>query len=544
MAGLLSALIQRAERAPNSQQFISVSSSGEEVVCTAASLLYEGRRYASAYLAKGAQPGQAVLISLKPGPDLFHAFIGALIVGCVPSMMPFPSAKQDPKLFWHSHRALFQHIGGGIFVTFEDNVPLVSAEIPSDLLHIITPAYATAQSPTAALYPWDEEAVCCLQHSSGTTGLKKGVTLTFSAIEAQVNSYKAALGLKEDDTIVSWLPLYHDMGFVATFLMPLVTGNKSVIMSPFDWTTSPMSLFDLLVRHDGRFVWLPNFAFNHLVNAAFEDEPVRDLSGIKAFINCSEPCKSETFDRFAARFAEWGIREDQLQVCYAMAETIFSVSQTQIGQIVKRIKVSKSALQERSEILLEEGPGDVIELLSNGPLLNGIELRTQGSGVGEIQVRGEFVFKGYYKNPDQTAKAFEGDWYRTGDIGFIYDEEVYILGREKDLIIVYGKNFFAHEIEALVSTVPGVKAGRVAAFGIFNDRVGSEEAILVAEMASPANDAGALRTDIKKILENAIGLVPKKIMIVEQGWLVKSTSGKVSRKENRAKYIEYSERSI
>jgi fatty-acyl-CoA synthase len=331
---------------------------------------------------------------------------------------------------------------------------------------------------------------------------------------------------------VSWLPLYHDMGFIATFLLPLTLGNHTVMISPFEWLSKPARLFDLMERFNGKYTWLPNFAFNHLVLSADGEVP-RNLSHVKAFINCSEPCKSQTFDAFLDRFASWGVRSEQLQVCYAMAETVFAVSQTSPATPTRRLTVSNSAVTERDSLSLD-GP-DPVCVLSAGKPIDGIEVRIDGTEVGEILVRGKFVFRGYYKR--ESSEVFSDDWYRTGDIGFLWQDELYVLGRKRDLIIALGKNFFAHELEELVHGVAGIKPGRAVALGIYNADVGSEDVVIIAEPLYEA-DRHQVRLAIRRALENAVGVVPRRILLVEPGWLIKSTSGKISRSENLRKYHE------
>jgi acyl-CoA synthetase (AMP-forming)/AMP-acid ligase II len=528
-AGLLAPFVARYRESPSAVQFVLAHADGSDVV-THAMLWDGGQRYAHLYRRRRAEPGSVVLIALRSSADLLYAFVGAILAGCVPAMMPLPSTKQDPQRFWDGHDRLFRHIGGAIMVTDAADAPQFGAGIAAGLLSIITSADAVPDRGAPILWAWDPDAVCCLQHSSGTTGLKKGVTLTARAIASQISSYGTAIGLRADDVICSWLPLYHDMGFVATFLLPLLTGVRAVIISPFAWLSNPLSLFDLIADHRGTLAWLPNFAFNHLANSA---DPARrvDLSGMRAFINCSEPCKPSSFDRFLAAFGDWGVSVDQLQTCYAMAETVFAVSQTRPGSPARRCQVSARGLRDHC---LEFTGDDCITLQGNGPPIDGMAVRIDGpDGVGEILVRGDCVFDGYFKR--DSAGSFSDGWYRTGDLGFLYEGDLYILGRQKDLIILLGKNFYAHEIEQAVGEVDGVKAGRVVALGIFNDAIGSEECHIVLERTAVVADR-PLRLAVKSRLLDLLGLVPKKISIVEQGWLIKSTSGKMSRADNSEKY--------
>ena len=201
-AGLLAPFVARYREAPSTVQFVLAHADGRDVV-THAMLWDGGQRYAHLYRRRRAEPGSVVLIALRSSPDLLYAFVGAILAGCVPAMMPLPSTKQDPQRFWDGHDRLFSHIGGGIMVTDAADAPEFGAAIAAGLLSIVTPADAVPDRGDPILWAWDPDAVCCLQHSSGTTGLKKGVTLTARAIATQIASYSSAIGLRADDVICS-----------------------------------------------------------------------------------------------------------------------------------------------------------------------------------------------------------------------------------------------------------------------------------------------------------------------------------------------------
>jgi fatty-acyl-CoA synthase len=528
---MLNSIISKATAHPREILFTFVD--GDVVrKLTYENIILESRRFAALIISKGAKSGDVVLISLRQGPDLVYSFLGAVMVGCIPSMMPYPTSKQDPNLFWSSHNALFKHLGGGYLITFEDNIAGVLANVEVNLLHLITPSELSSNLIEEDYFNWDPSQVCILQHSSGTTGLKKGVPLTFSMLEKQVKSYSKSINLNHDDVFVSWLPLYHDMGFITTFIIPLIYGNHSVIMSPFEWLITPQKLFTLIDDYKGSYIWLPNFAFSHLARSIREDFRA-DLSSVKAFINCSEPCKASTFDLFMKSFGHLAIRRSQLQVCYAMAESVFAVTQTEINRDVSVLYVSESALREKKSVSLSGN--DLIPLLSVGKLVDGLNLNIIGGGqVGEISLKGDFIFSGYYKVTSDYC--FNNNYYLTGDIGFIHENELYLLGRVKDTIIVLGKNFFAHEIEDVINIVEDIKPGRSVAIGIENSEVGSEDVIIVIETEDFSN-TDFLRREVKHKLEGVLGLIPRKIVFVQHGWLVKSTSGKISRAENLKKYL-------
>jgi acyl-CoA synthetase (AMP-forming)/AMP-acid ligase II len=541
--GFLAHFLSRASQDPD-RLLVTIYKNKEPISLTYAGVSRLAETYAALLRERGALPGDVTLISLPTSPDLFAAFLGALLIGCVPSFMPLPSIKQDAALFWATHAALFSHIGNAFLVTSLENRTDIESHIPSGLRGIITSHEARNSKgvPLTEVYDWQPNEIACLQHSSGTTGLKKGVALSFAKIALQIEIYAKAIALSEADTIVSWLPLYHDMGFIACFLMPLTIGNPLIMLDPFEWLADPLFLFELIDKHDGRYAWMPNFAFNHLVNVAFDDDRKVDLSRLRALINCSEPCKPDTFRSFASRFASWGLSQNSLQICYALAEAVFAVSQTRMGE--SSIQVSLPVPHRGLAVgTAEFDPAD--KILSVGRPLPTVEIAVFNESceavgdeaIGQIGLRGPYIIDGYYRDEERTKKVFHEGFYLTGDLGFVRAGELFILGRLDDLIITLGKNIFAHDVEAIVGSVKGTKPGRAIAFGLYNATIGSEEIIIVAEKDAALTDELGIRNGIRSRLAAILGVVPKAILIVDAGWLIKSTSGKISRHENRLKYI-------
>ena len=551
-AGFLDAFLRRAASEPEAAAIV-VYGGHTASTLTNAALKAGALRWASVFRSRGARAGDVILLSLPLCADLIEGFLGALCAGCVPSIMPVPSVKQDPALFWSSHNRLFARLGGGLILTTAENGAAIATHVRDATMTVLTPDdLATVRAPDdERVHPWRPDDTVCLQHSSGTTGLKKGVALSFAAIDAQLEAYARALGIGCRDTIVSWLPLYHDMGFVACLLLPLALGTRSVLLDPFDWLVDPLSFFEAIERHAGAFAWLPNFAFAHLVAAAgddpFEgdDERRADLSSLRALVDCSEACRPETLAAFERRFAGWGLRPACLRTCYAMAETVFAVTQSIEGRAPPVVRVDRAML-EAGRLLPAEGDEDGgVALVSSGVPLAGVDVTildehhdpAEPDRVGQIAIKAPFLFAGYHGEPDRTAAAFHQGSYLTGDLGFRMGDELFILGRRDDLLVLLGRNVYANEVEALLGDVPGLKPGRVLALGLHDEAVGSQQLIILAERSDDRVDPHDVRVGIRNRLEGTLGITPRRIVFVEAGWLVKSTSGKINRGENRRKFL-------
>ena len=560
MLTVLSALEHHARLTPSKPAFV-IGRKGEWTQVSYADLLDESERWAGIWLGLGLAQKSVVFIVLQHCPEMYPVFLGAMRAGLIPSLMPFPSAKQDAQLYWRSHQDLFNRILPACVVTYSELLEPICRI--ADLATCQVVDVARAREAPGLVLPLapdmeDPGSIAVLQHSSGTTGLKKGVALTWRQIRDQVDSVAHALHANGEDRIVSWLPIYHDMGLIATFLLPVTLGAMVVSIDAFEWLTRPDMFFDEIARFRGTICWLPNFAFNHLIRTRDRDRHY-DLSSMRAVIDCSEPCKPETIENFIQVFEPHGLRPDAVQVCYGMAEIVFAATQTPSGTQPRRVTIDRAALSERSEIVqLPDDAAGGVRFLSVGRPIKDVELRitaratggiarlarglaeigigSKRQGVtiaGEIEVRSPFLFDGYFRNPAATDAGMEGSWFRSGDIGFILDGELYVCGRSKEMLIVHGRNYYANDIEALVNKLAGVKPGRVVAVGVFDSVTGTEEAVVLAETTLPdLADRAELEMAIRKRVFDVLNLTLRRVDIAGEGTLVKTTSGKISRNEN------------
>ncbi len=492
----------------------------------------------------GLRPGDLVVIAHTQSLESIYAFWGAMLMGAVPSMFPTLTEKLDPDIYMRDMAKLARLSGVAAVLTTDAFAPALRPHMPC-------PVYGPAdyRAPAAAPFAPHRPApveIAFLQHSSGTTGLQKGVALSHAAVLNQLAAYSDAIGLREDDVFVSWLPLYHDMGLIAGFLMPLVLGAPLVLMSPFDWVSHPALLFRAIHDHRGTLCWLPNFAYNHCARRIRR----RDSEGLSAasmrlFVNCSEPVRHDSHQLFLERFAGNGVRPEMLGVSYAMAENTFAVTQTPPGAPARLDVIDGLELDRNSYAtsVAEDHPRARV-LVSCGPTIPGTEARVVDDdgdplpdrAVGQIAIRSNCLMTGYYKRPD--LQPFDGDgWFLTGDMGYVAGGEVYVAGRRKDLIINAGKNVYPADIEAIVNEVPGVKAGRAVAFGVADEREGTELVAVVAEVATRDEDE---RREIGRAIRREVArratVTVSYVHLVGPRWLLKTSSGKLARDANRDKW--------
>ncbi len=526
--------------------------------------------YAHAYAAAGLQPGEVVVLILQHGPALVFAFWGAVLGGVIPAIMPFLTEKLAPEKYRQELAALVAITQPAAIVTYAEFAPEVAAALgPASSVRqvLIAADIAPDAAPDLDALPGLRRApadVALLQHSSGTTGLQKGVALSHQAIFNQLAAYTTALRLNADDVIVSWLPLYHDMGLIAGFVMPVLCGVPLVLLSPFDWVRAPYRLMQAVSQYRGTLTWLPNFAFNFCAQKTRDrDLQGVDLSSWRAVINCSEPMRAESHDAFAARFAPFGLRAEALATCYAMAENVFAVTQggltgpVAVDEIDRRALITEQVARPVS-VVHDGADADTPErlrMLSAGRPLPNVRLRVLADAgpdgvrrelperhVGELALQSDCLLTGYFHRPDLTDLAFYEGWYLTGDLGYVADGEVYVSGRRKDLIIVGGKNVHPGDLETLAGEVPGVHPGRVVAFGVFNTDAGTEEVIVVAEMdeeqlAGDDQARYALADAVRQYINRGSDVAVRQVHLVGPRWVLKTSSGKVARAANREKYL-------
>ena len=541
-------LLRRLEEEPEAEACRLVHSNGTLSSVTVHTLLERAMAYAQVY-GSATSERKIVGVCLYHSLDLHAAFLGALWAGHIPTMLAPPSPRMETAKYSQSFCRMLEHIRPSFVVVDHEASEgldgLSLAKFPeSKLIDPVTVPAAGFVAP----FEGQAEDIAVLQHSSGTTGLQKGVALSHPAIVNHNRRYAERLKLSKADKIISWLPLYHDMGFVACFLLPLLERNLFIELYPFDWVLRPVSLLEQIRKNRATLCWMPNFGFQFLADSIRPGQVADDLdlSSIRAWVNCSEPVHHAAYQAFFARFNKNGVRWEQFTASYAMAENVFAVSQSMRGEY-SVVKVNRPEFVRAGRIVLDEA-SDAIELVSNGRPVAGSEVAVldhQGqplpeNHVGELAIRGDYRFSGYFHRDDLTRDSMTDDgWYRTGDLGFVRAGEIYVTGRQKDLIIIQGRNFYPADIERIVAEVEGITAGRVVVFGLPIEKTGTEGLVVLAEAIDYAGEQSKhLALRIRNRVAQELDCAPFDVRIVPPRWLVKSTAGKLARNDNRKKYLE------
>lgn len=459
-------------------------------------------------------------------------YLAALSLGSIPAILTPPNRKLNKKYYAETMAAVLERIHFGAVVTDVEGLPLRTPAL--------APLTFEPLNDVRRLSALDEQRpdASFLQFSSGTTGIKRGVMVTDDAVLAQLRIYGTALGLNEQDCIVSWLPLYHDMGFIACLNMPLACGVPCVMLDPIDWVANPALFLKAASQYRATLAWHPNFAYAFMAQRVREEDTLGvDLSSLRGLVNCSEPVTHESQQQFAQRFARLGLSEGVFFGCYAMAETTYALTHGTAADPGYLDRIGPVGVATSREIHV-----------SVGRALPGVELSirdAQGQElpdrrVGEIWAKSPFNFTGYHKDPEATAQAFADGWYKTGDLGYYAGGEFYVSGRKKDVLIVGGVNVFPQDIEDMVSLAEGMRSGRVTAFSEFDPRLQTEQVIILAESEHHDNETKAqeIVVNVRQRILACFQIANFKLHLVAPEWLVKSSSGKMARSANRQKWTE------
>lgn len=492
-----------------------------------------------------------VVIILRSEAMLLSTWLAPLLLGAIPSLFPWPTEKLSREFYERSVSTLLGICGATTLVT------------TGDLLDTLRPLTEKAASLHALvtiddiipdeelLFPrpeWlaDPERITILQHSSGSTGLQKGIALSSRAVLNQIETYGRALKVTARDRIANWMPLYHDGGLIAGFMQPLTQGLELSILSPIDWVHDPALLLRAISTDRATLCWLPNFAYNFIATRI----PTRrlagiDLSSMRAFINTAEPVRVASHDTFRARFMPYGLPPLALTTSYGTAENTLAITQSDPDRPVNVDVVDRLTLARDGRAAASSAESASLAMLSSGPPIPGTELRVLDADghdlgerlVGEFALRSGCMLTEYYRRPDVTARAFRDDWYLTGDYGYVAGGEVYVTGRKNDLIIVAGNNIYPQDLEFVADGVPGVHPGRTVAFGVENERMGTEDVVVVVE-AEAGRSAEQVEEDVRAAIAHQSDCIARTVYVVPPMWLIKTSSGKISRTRCKAKFLE------
>lgn len=507
-------------------------------------------------LAEEGRPGDRVVILMAPGPSFVVAFVACLYSGliAVPAFLPdvMNAERSVPRL-----RAIAQDaeavciVTDDLFLTFREQLWAVAPDLARTPWLLADEAMRDADPDAWSDPGISGDSVAFIQYTSGSTALPKGVVLTHANLLANSELISAICRLDGEFSGVSWLPPYHDMGLIGGVLQPLYQGAPMVLMSPMDFLARPRRWLQAISDHSATVSPAPNFAFELCVRRIPpEQREGLDLSSWRVAFNGAEPVRVATLERFAEAFAPCGWRPETMVPCYGLAEGTLLVSGHGPERSTVITAFDRDALA-KGEARPADDPNSAEQLVACGGPGEGHDLRivepdtsaeVSDGDIGEIWLSGPSVGRGYWGRRRQTREIFgatleggDGPYLRTGDLGFLHDDELYVAGRIKDLIIVRGRNLYPQDLEGLAEGVPGVRAGCVAAFGIATDDESTDALAVVAEVnEATLGDPEAAVAAIRSAITEQYQVSPSRVALIRARTLAKTSSGKVQRHAAKA----------
>lgn len=515
--------------------------------------LWDGAARIAAALAAqhGVRRGDTVAIMLPTGLDFLQAFMGVQAAGAVAVPLYPPWRLDRIGEYLQRQSRILANAESRVLISTREAVPLARMlRGAAPALHTITTTEVlrSAAKPVTET-PGSRGEPAMIQYTSGSTGDPKGVLLTHANLLANIRAIAAGLELRGTDVGVSWLPLYHDMGLIGAWLCTLVYGIPLGLMSPLSFLGRPERWLWAIHERRATVSAAPNFAYE-LCARKVRDDAIEglDLSCWRSALDGAEPVNVGTLERFARRFERYGFRREALMPVYGLAESTVALCFPPVGRAPRIDRVARNSFEQSGHAYpAPNGDPTALSFVSVGRPLPEHEVRIVGDTgevvldrtVGRLVFRGPSCMAGYYRNDEATASAtFEGSWLESGDLGYRADGELYVTGREKDLIIKGGRNLVPEEVEEIAAAVNGIRRGCIAAFGLADDRTGTERLIVLAESRAKSDaERERLARDVTVGIATALGVPPDDVRVVPPATVPKTPSGKIRRSAARDLYI-------
>lgn len=545
---LLEVLAWHCQHHPDRTHILLIQDDFPEESLAYSELAAQARRFARGLQDLGLEPGDTVTLMLPTGKDYFFTFFGILLAGAIPVSIYPPARLSQLEDHLLRHSKILSNCQAKLLVTVPEakNVArLLKAHVPT-LAQVVTPEKLTGAQGDPVPIPRSPLDIAFLQYTSGSTGTPKGVILTHFNLLSNIRAMGKAVQADSSDVFVSWLPLYHDMGLIGAWLGSLYYGARLVVMSPLAFLAQPIRWLRAIHRHRATLTAAPNFGYELCLKRLSDAELTGlDLSSLRVMFNGAEPVSPATLERFSARFRPYGLKPEVLMPVYGLAENSVGLTFPPLGRDPLIDSIDRDVFCRTGKAIAAKDPAKALRFVSCGLPLPGHEVRIvdeQGRELperveGRLEFRGPSSTRGYYRNPEMTAKLFDGEWLVSGDRAYLAGGEVYLTGREKDIIIHAGRNLYPQEIEETIGRIPGIRAGCVAAFGSPDPRTGTERLIIVAETRETDPEA---RERLVQILNQTVfslaGSPPDEVVLAPPGTVLKTSSGKIRRSACRELY--------
>ncbi|MDF1663750.1 MAG: fatty acyl-AMP ligase [Planctomycetota bacterium] len=503
-------------------------------------ILHRAQRVASALITMGLERGERVAIILPTGIDFYDAYFGILFAGGCPTAL-YPPVRLGRIDHWKSRTAQMLREASCVALLTERRMmglvgsPALQA-LPRLGCHDIAKVLQRSHSKATNFHKANDFAT--VQFSSGSTGRPKAVPLTHANMLSNASASITSIPKNETGhSAVSWLPLYHDMGLIGCLLSAMVAPGDLTLIRPEQFIARPLTWLEALSETKATISVAPNFAFGLCVSR-IQKEQIQslDLSHWTVAMCGAEPVHPNTLNEFARLLEPCSFEKKALTPVYGLAEATLAVTFSSFTAPPKWLSLSRSALFE-SKIEMSKEPENSVRLMSLGkPLPETIvkivanQSEVPERTMGEVWIRGPGVSSGYLNAPAGTEGTFDNGWLNTGDLGFLDNNELYLCGRKKDLVIIRGRNYDPSLIEKALDSIQAVRKGCVVTFSIQNEQHSTEQLVVLAERSKVADSKEeATKQTIRAAILSETGLKPDIVAMLAPGTLPRTSSGKLQR---------------
>ena len=516
-------------------------------VLTFADLAERARAGARRLIARGIEAGDRVALIAETSPEFVEAFFACVYAGAWPVPLPMPTSFGGREGYVEQIRNQLTSCDPRLALA-PDTLTQFVAEAAQPLGRIETlgwTEFAGLPSGDAELPSAKPDDIAYLQYSSGSTRFPHGVEVTHKALLANLNGHAVGVGLRDGDRCISWLPFYHDMGLVGCLLSLVANQVSGDYLATDDFARRPLSWLTLISRHEGTALsYSPTFGYEICARRISSQSGVADkfdLSRWRIAGNGADMIRPSVMENFAQTFAPAGFNPSAFTPSYGLAEATLAVTIMPPGTGIVTDEVDEARLAGNGESV---AGGRKRRIVNCGEPLPHMKIEVRGPDderladgeIGRVLIAGPSLMTGYFRDPAATEACLHGEWLDTGDMGYLKDGAIYIVGRAKDMIIINGKNHWPQDIEWAIEQLPGFKQGDIAAFSVTTTEGEEAPAVLVQCRTSDEQERARIRDDIKAKVKTMTGMNCV-VELVPPRTLPRTSSGKLSRSKARALYL-------
>lgn len=503
----------------------------------------QAQRVAAGFQARDGEPGDRVTIVCQGLRPLVTSFFGAVLAGLHPSILPTPISR-------HRLQGYLQHVVSIVrvaepkFVVVDEEVELVGkplvkeANLENKAL-VIRHDELIDSSGRFDLHEAAPDEIAVIQFTSGSTSSPRGVVLPHRCVAANVQAIVERLEVAPDDVGGGWLPMYHDMGLIGNLLGAAARSIDLVLTTPFNFLRRPRRWLDVMERHNVSITAGPNVSYRHLLERG--DIPGRDLGKWRVAIIGAEPVDPELLTAFTEAFGPAGFPKTGFMPAYGLAEVGLMATGVRAQEEYEIVEVDREALEGEGVARPVNEASNCARIVSCGAPVRETSVRivddhgelVPDSCIGEISIAGSSVMREYFNDPVATADTLHGEWLMTGDLGYMKDQQLFVTGRKKELIIFGGRNYYPQDIERVVHGLELVRSGSVVAFGTKN---GHDEGIVIVAAPRDPQNSESIGARVRAVVSESLNLPVLDVVLLESGRIPRTTSGKLCRGRCRDLY--------